>query len=126
MATVNLNYNFVQGDSFIISASATNLAGNLINLAGYTALFQARDMPGGSLLCATASLSAIPASGSISGYQMSVTSASSGIININISASNTAYFNYPRTSYQLRVTSPSGDKTTIAKGWLNVDAGTIE
>jgi hypothetical protein len=126
MATTNQNYNFVQGDSFIISASALNSSGSLINLTGYTALFQARDMPGGTILCATASISSIPSTGSFAGYQMSVPSASSGIINVNISASNTNYFNYPRTAYQLRITSPSGDKTTIVKGWLNVDAGTIE
>ena len=126
MATVNQNYNIVQGDSFILSVTWTNPSGSAINLSGYSANFEARDMPGGSLLCTSGSISSIPSSGSFAGYQLSTLSASSGTIDINISGSNTAFFNYPKTSYQLRVTSPSGNKSTLVKGWLSVDAGTIE
>jgi hypothetical protein len=123
---VNQNYNIIQGDSFILNTVWADSNNKLINLTGYTVEFEARDLPGGSLLCTSGSLSAIPSSGSFAGYQLSTPSASSGTITINVSGSNTAFFNYPKTAYQLRVTSPSGDKTTIVKGWLNVDAGTIE
>jgi len=123
---VNQNYNIIQGDSFILQTIWADPNNVPINLTGYTASFEARDMPGGDILCTSGSMSAIPSSGSFAGYQLSTPSASSGIININVSGSNTAYFNYPKTSYQLRVKSSSGDKTTIVKGWLNVDAGTIE
>jgi hypothetical protein len=126
MATINQNYNIVQGDSFLLDVTWTSPSGSAINLSGYSVNFEARDMPGGSLLCTSGSMSSIPSSGSFAGYQLSTPSASSGTIKINITGENTAFFNYPKTSYQLRVTSPSGNKSTLVKGWLNVDAGTIE
>jgi hypothetical protein len=132
--SVNQNYNITQGDTFTLQVSWADSASVAINLYGYTALFEARDLPGGKFLCATASMGPIPATGSATGYSsilsgsfssggISTPSASSGIINLSI---DSRFFNYPRTSYQLRVASPSGQKTTLVKGWLNVDAGTIE
>jgi hypothetical protein len=131
--SVNQNYNITQGDTFVLQVSWANSSSAAINLSGYSAFFEARDLPAGKFLAATASMGPIPASGSYTGYSsilsgsfssggISTPSASSGIINLAI---NSTFFNYPRTSYQLRVTSPSGIKTTLVQGWLNVDAGTI-
>lgn len=120
------NYYVTQGDSFVLQVSWKDSSNNSINLNGYSAVLEIRDQPGGSILCASGSLGAIPSSGSLSGLYLSTPSASSGIINIDVSGSVTNNLNYPRSSYQLRVQSPSGIRSTLVKGWLDVDAGTIE
>jgi len=120
------NYYITQGDSFVLQVSWLDASSSAINLSGYSAILEIRDQPGGQILCASGSLSSIPSSGSLSGLYLSTPSASSGIININVPGNITNYLNYPRSSYQLRVQSPSGIKSTLVKGWLNVDAGTIE
>ena len=120
------NYYVTQGDSFVLQVSWLDPNNNIINLNGYSAVLEIRDQPGGSILCVSGSLATIPSSGSLSGLYLSTPSASSGIININVPGTVTNNLNYPRSSYQLRVQSPSGIRSTLVKGWLNVDAGTIE
>ena len=120
------NYYITQGDSFVLQVSWLDSSNNIINLNGYSAVLEIRDQPGGQILCASGSLASIPSSGSLSGLYLSTPSASSGIININVPGTVTNNLNYPRSSYQLRVQSPSGIRSTLVKGWLNVDAGTIE
>ena len=119
------NYKIVQGDTFSLEATYENNSGSAINLTGYTSYFEVRDQPGGFILCATASLGIIPASGSFSGDGISIVSASTGTITLDISPAKTLEFNYPRSSFQWRVKSPSGKNTTLVKGWFLVDAGTI-
>lgn len=120
------NYYVTQGDSFVLQVSWLDPNNNIINLSGYSAVLEIRNQPGGSILCVSGSLATIPSSGSLSGLYLSTPSASSGIININVPGTVTNNLNYPRSSYQLRVQSSSGIRSTLVKGWLNVDAGTIE
>lgn len=100
--------------------------GNPVNITGYTGLYQFKDKPGGNVLCATASIGAISASGTTTGDGITVTSASSGVFSINITSDKTKKFNFPRTAHQFQVTTPGGVKTTLESGWLEVDAGVID
>lgn len=119
------NFEIIQGDSFQVSASYADPNGEPINLSGYTSYCEVRDQPGGQLVCATASISSIPASGSFSGDGIFVSTASSGQIFLDLVPSKTINFNYPRSSFQWRITSPSGENVTLVDGWFIVDAGTI-
>jgi len=119
------NFEHIQGDNFRLSLTYYSPSGSVINLSGYSAILEVRDQPGGQLLCTTASIGSIPSSGSYSGLYISTTSASSGTLVINIPGTETANFNYPRSSYQIRVQSSGGIKDTLAYGWISVDAGTI-
>ena len=124
--SVNNNYTLIQGDSFQIQVAWYDSNNSIINLSGYSAVFEVRDQPGGSILCTSGSLGSIPSSGSLSGLYLSTPSASTGIININVPGTITNNFNYPRSSYQLRVQSSSGIRSTLVQGWISVNAGTIE
>jgi hypothetical protein len=119
------SFEIIQGDSFQISAIYENPSNEPINLSGYTSYCEVRDQPGGQILCATASLSSIPYSGSFSGDGIYGNSASTGQLFLNLVPSKTLNFNYPRSSIQWRITSPSGENITLVDGWLIVDAGTI-
>ena len=120
------NYKITQGDSFVSQISYQDSSASPINLAGYTGLYWFKDKPGGNLLCATASIGPISASGTTTGDGITVTSASSGIFLINITSAKTQNFNYPRTAHQFQVTSPNGVKITLDSGWFEVDAGVID
>lgn len=113
--SVDKNWKITQGDSFILQLTYQDPSGSAINLNGYSALFMVRDMPGGQIFCASAGV----------GDGITITSAS-GIINLNVSPQKTRKFNYPKSAYQLQITSPSGNNTTLLKGYFDVDAGVIE
>jgi len=125
MAT-KLNFEQIQGDNLRMNVTYYDPDGNIINLSGYSATLEVRDQPGGQILCTSGSIGSIPSSGSYSGQYISTTSASSGELQINIPGSETLKFNYPRSSYQVRVESSGGIRDTLAYGWITVDAGTIE
>jgi hypothetical protein len=124
--SIDQNYKIVQGDNFQLVVTYLDPNSVPINLSGYTIQFQARNEPGGSILCATASVGPIPSSASIVGNDITCYSASTGKVYLNVSGTKTSSFNYPRTSYQVRAVSSNGTKTTLCKGWFEVDAGTIE
>lgn len=124
--TVKANFEHIQGDNFRLNIVYYDSSNNLVNLSGYSAVLEVRDQPGGSILCTSGSIGSIPASGAYSGQYISTPSASSGTLQINIPGDQTHNFNYPRSSYQVRVQSSSGIKDTLATGWITVDAGTIE
>jgi len=119
------NFEHIQGDNFRLNLTYYSPSGSVINLSGYSAVLEVRDQPGGQLLCTTASIGSIPSSGSYSGLYISTPSASSGTLVINLPGTETANFNYPRSSYQIRVQSSGGIKDTLVHGWISVDAGTI-
>jgi hypothetical protein len=110
----DVNYNIIQGDSFILNLTYTDSSASPINLTGYTASMEIRDQPGGRILCASASIS--------DGITVS---ASSGTIAINLTPAKTANFNLPKSAYQLQISSAGGTKTTLLTGWFNVNAGVI-
>jgi len=114
-----VNYNIIQGDSFQLALTYTDSLGSPINLTGASAYFEVRDKPGGSILSATAS-----GAPGITGDGITFT-ASAGLINLNINPSKTKLFNYPKSAYQLQLTSSGGIKTTLLQGWFLVNAGVI-
>jgi hypothetical protein len=121
----DVNYNIIQGDSFQLALTYTNSSGSAINLTGYSALMQIKDQPGGRISCGSAGY--IPASGSVAAYSDGITiTSASGLININLSPAKTRLFNFPKSAYQLQITSSSGVNTTLLSGWFNVTAGVID
>jgi hypothetical protein len=116
-----INYNVVQGDSFVLSLTYTDSSGSVINLTGASAYMEIRDQPGSKLTPITASGYA---SASVNDG-ISFT-ASAGKIDINITPAKTKLFNYPRSAYQLQLTTSGGIKTTLISGWFIVNAGVIE
>lgn len=124
--TVKANFEHIQGDNFRLNITYYDPDGVIINLSGYSAALEVRDQPGGKILCTSGSIGSIPANGSFSGQYITTPSASTGTLQINIPGDQTHNFNYPRSSYQVRVQSSGGIKDTLATGWITVDAGTIE
>ena len=116
----DVNYNIVQGDSWITSVQYLQSSGSPVILTGASALFEVRDQPGGKILSATASGYA-----GASATDGIVVTASSGMIDINITPAKTKYFNLPRAAYQLQIIFPGGTKKTLLKGWFIVDPGVI-
>lgn len=119
------NYKIIQGDSWQVTYTYQTSASNAIDLSGGSFLFEVRNEPGGSILCATASIGTIPSSGSAVGDGITVYSASSGQVYVNISPEKTRNFNLPRSAFQAQYTNSSGDNTTFENGWFIVDAGVI-
>ena len=116
-----INYNVVQGDSFILSLTYSDSSGSAINLTGASAYLEVRDQPGGRVVCATAS--GIASASTNDGISFT---ASAGQINLNITPTKTKNFNYPRAAYQLQLTQSNGIKSTLLTGWFLVNAGVIE
>jgi hypothetical protein len=115
-----VNYNIVQGDSFLLSLTYTDSSGSAVNLTGASAYMEVRDMPGGRILSTTASgLASASANDGIS------FTASAGKIDINLTPAKTKLFNFPRSAYQLQLTTAGGVKTTLLTGWFIVNAGVI-
>jgi len=116
-----INYNVIQGDSFLLSLTYTDSSGSAINLTGASAFLEVKDMPGGRFTCATAS--GIASASVNDGISFT---ASAGKIDINITPEKTKVFNYPRSAYQLQLTTSGGIKTTLLNGWFLVNAGVID
>ena len=109
------NFNIVQGDSFPLSIVYKDSSGSAINLTDYSAKMEVRDKPGGKILCATASV----------GDGITITSASTGTIDILLSSTKTSNFTIPKAAYQFNITS-SATKTTLLYGWFIVEKSVIE
>lgn len=114
--SVERNWKITQGDSFTLQIAYSDNNGNPINLLGSSVLFMVRDKPGGQVFCASAGL----------GDGITFTSASGGIIDINIAPSKTRKFNLPKSAYQIQLTSAGGINTTLLQGYFDVNAGVIE
>lgn len=116
-----VNYNVVQGDSFLLGLTYADPNGSPINLTGASAYMEVRDQPGGKIVCATAS--GVVSASSNDGITFT---ASAGQINVNITPAKTSLFNYPRSAYQLQLTQSGGIKTTLLTGWFLVNPGVID
>ncbi len=109
-----VNFKVVQGDTFSIKVTYQNPNGTDINLTNYTARMDVRNEPGGKILCASITTS----NGiSISGVD--------GEINITFSPAQTRKFTTPSAAYQLQITSPGGQQTTVLKGYLSVSPAVV-
>jgi hypothetical protein len=108
MAIVQTNYEIYQGDSWQTIIPITDLSGNAVsNLNNYTFTMEVRDMEGGDILCATATLG--------DGITISGTN-----IIVLLTPAKTKLFNLPRSVYQIQSTDGSGKKKTQQSGWFQV------
>ena len=114
--SIDKNWKIIQGDSFILQINYSDPNGSPIDLNGYSALFMARDVPGGNIFCASAGV----------GDGIILNSPSVGGLYLNVAPAKTRKFNYPKTAYQLQITSSSGINTTLLQGYFDVNAGVIE
>jgi len=113
--SVDKNWKITQGDSFTLQIAYTDSSGSAINLSGYSAMFMVRDKPGGNIFCASAGV----------GDGITITSAS-GLIDLNVTPAKTRRFNFPKSAYQLQITSSGSINTTLLQGYFDVNAGVIE
>jgi len=114
MSIQEVNYDIMQGDTWQITIPATDIFGNTItNFSNYSFTVQVRDKEGGNTLCATASL----------GHGITT---GSGTITINLSPTQTAAFNIPKSVYQIQLTDPSSNKKTLQTGWFQVHPSVIK
>lgn len=109
-----VNFKVVQGDTFTIQVTYTNPNGTPINLTNYTARMDVRNEPAGKVLCA-----------SITNSSGITINGASGIITATFSPSQTRKFSTPSAAYQLQITSPGGQSTTILKGYLSVSPAVV-
>jgi hypothetical protein len=108
------NFKIIQGDTFVLSVIYKDPSGNPIDITGYTAEFQVRDIPGGKVICATVDTT--------NGITIDGVN---GKITITVSSDLTKKFTISKCAYQLQVNSGSV-KTTLATGWFEVSRGIIQ
>jgi hypothetical protein len=108
------NFKIIQGDTLVLTVVYKDSAQNPINITGYTAEFQVRDIPGGKTICAT-----VDTSNGI------VIDGVNGKVTVTVSSDLTKKFTVPRSAYQLQINSGSV-KTTLATGWFEVQKGIIQ
>lgn len=111
-----VNYNAIQGDSFILNITYTDSDKNPIDLTGYTGRIEVRDKPGGKIICAVGTM----------GDGITIPYATAGQIVVNLTPAKTKKFVIPRSAYQIQITSPGGIASTISNGWIIVDPGVID
>lgn len=114
--SVDKNWKITQGDSFVLQINYSDSSASPIDLNGYSAMFMVRDIPGGQIFCASAGV----------GDGITLNSPSAGGIYLNVTPAKTRKFNYPKSAYQLQITSPSGINNTLIQGYFDVNAGVIE
>jgi hypothetical protein len=108
------NFKIIQGDTLVLTAIYKDTANIPINITGYTAEFQVRDIPGGKIICAT-----VDTTNGI------VINGVNGKVTVTVSSDLTKKFTVPKAAYQLQVNSGTV-KTTLATGWFEVSKGVIQ
>lgn len=108
-----VNYEIVQGDTFILTVTYKDDLGEPIDLTGYSATFIVKDVPGGNVTCTTATI----------GSGIAVVPLE-GKLTITISATETKKFTVPKAYYQFQIDSGT-EKTTLGTGWFEVTKGSI-
>jgi hypothetical protein len=112
----SVNYKVIQGDTFSLEITWTDeVTGLPIDLTGYTFLAEVKDLKGGKVLAATASLN----------NGITVISAQNGILDLTFTPEKTRLFPYPKCSYQLQATDQYGQNSTLIQGSFMVNAGVI-
>jgi hypothetical protein len=110
----DVNFDIIQGDSFILQVDYKDTSNVAINLTGYTATCKVKDSFGGNITCATIT--------EISGITIN---AVNGTILLNFTPTQTKKFTMPRASFQLQLVAPNTTKTTVLSGWFSVSKGNI-
>ena len=110
------NFKVIQGDTLVLTAiyKDNTVEKNPINITGYTAEFQVRDVAGGKVICAT-----VDTTNGI------VIDGVNGKVTVTVSSDLTKKFTVPKAAYQLQINSGSV-KTTLATGWFEVSKGVIQ
>ena len=103
MLPKEINYNAIQGDSFVLDIQYTDSLDVPINLTGFTAKIEVRDKPGGKIICATGTI----------GDGITLTAPLEGKLRVNLVPAKTKKFMTPRSAYQIQITSTSGIVSTI-------------
>ena len=109
MASNNYSMTIEQGSTFNLSLVIKDSANVPLDLSGYSARMQIRPTTGSALLVlevASDNLSIIP---------------SAGMVNIKIPASITATLPPSINSYDLELTSPTGDVMKVIKGKCRIE-----
>ncbi len=109
MPFLTKNFNVDQGATLEFSIVWKDANGALIDLTGYSAKMQARDKAGGKILCFTLTQTDGIA---INGPQ--------GKFTVTITPERTNRLVYPKSHYDILLTSPSGKKTRILEGTLTL------
>jgi len=110
----DVNFKVVQGDTFTFKVTYQNPNGSAINLTNYTAKMDVRNEPGGKILCASVTTS--------SGISIN---GSAGQITVTFTPAQTRKFTVPSAAYQLQIISPSGQHTTVAKGYISTSLAVV-
>jgi hypothetical protein len=113
MATT-VNFNVIQGDTFILNATYKDPAGAVIDLTDYSITFQVRSDFGSDIICATAT----------KGDGITINSTTK-FVTITMTSEQTSRFTVPKAAYQLRIESIGGEKTTLASGYFAVEKAVI-
>lgn len=108
-----VNYKITQGETFALQLQYQDPDQNPIDVSDYTIVFTAKDKPQGSIYCATC----------VDGDGIDMSDAINGNINLTVSPSKTANFNYPRTYYKINATDTYGEEYVFLQGWFEVTAG---
>lgn len=101
-----------QGATWAFSLILTDDNGTAIDLTGYTAKMEIRDMPGGTVF---STLTSSPAAG------ITITAAT-GEIDFALTAAQSAALTFGRGQYDIKITSSGGTVTYLLKGDFIVDA----
>jgi hypothetical protein len=106
-----VNFSIIQGDAFNLVVTYTDENNQPINLTGFDVTFQVRDMPGGNVICTTATR----------GNGITIDNGA-GKMTIHIIGDETDKFTVPKAAYQLKIDTT---ETTILSGWFAVDKAVI-
>lgn len=104
-----VNFEIVQGDTFILNVTYKDPQGVPVDLSTFDATFEVRDTQGGKVLCTLASV-----------QTGEIVVDDQGHLTITISDTETRKFTVPKAYYQLKIDSGSV-KTTILIGWFAVE-----
>lgn len=106
-----VNFSIIQGDAFNLVVTYTDENNLPIDLTGFDVTFQVRDMPGGNIICTTATRD--------NGITIDD---EAGKMTIHIIGDETDKFIIPKAAYQLRIDTT---ETTILSGWFAVEKAVI-
>lgn len=113
MAIQEINYDVIQGNTWAVDITVQDSTGAYIDFAGYTFKAEVRDKEGGSVVCATLSLS------------NGITVTGTGKIHVEFTPTQTKNFTIPRAKYEIQSIDQSGRVSTLETGWFMVKPGVI-
>lgn len=109
MPFVTKNFNIDEGATFTFSIVWKDSSEAPINITGYSAKMQARDKAGGKQLCFT-----------LTHTDGIAIDGPNGKVSVTITPERTSKLIFPKSYYDILLTSPSGTKTRILEGTLTL------